>query len=177
MRMHMQTGFAIRRNATCSVQPILHLTHVYPLSVLTPTMLSFAGGKMVCIPHYTTSRCALQVTSSELLMLIVTLGGRQGTFQGGRHKSALDRHKELRLPWDPGGAVAAWGQAELQGGRGVSDLPLYIDMGHVWTVIWAWPVCQQPLTQKHHYKYARCCNWEGIQDGSGTAGGEPSPPT
>ena len=140
-------------------------------------MFRFASGNLDCIFNSRTTRCALQVTSPGLFVFIVAFGGGQGKLQGGRHTLVLDRHNELRLLWDPGGRVAAWGQAELQGGRGVSDLPCASTWAGVWTALWAGPIYQHPLTREQYYKYTGRCNWNDIRVGSGEPGTAASSPT
>jgi hypothetical protein len=51
--------------------------------------------------------------------------------------------KEGRLPWDPGGAAAAWGQAAFQGGRDVRD-PSWLAPS------WAWALSE---VDGRNYKY------------------------
>ena len=74
------TGFSVQPDVDCSIQSVFLFTHAYQLSILAPTMFTSAWCNLACIFSSSTVRCALQVTSSELLVFIVAFGTGQGKF-------------------------------------------------------------------------------------------------
>ena len=112
---------------SCAMTPLIH--YLSQGSVFLGTTWIAVQGQQ---------RCSLHVTSSELVRFMVAFGDGQQKFQQGRRPSVFYQHNELRLLWDPGGKVAAWGQAAFQGGRGVRDPSCMPPWAGTWAIIMGW---------------------------------------
>lgn len=82
----------------------------------------FQGGRSITVPASSTTTTTSSLSSTTTSLMLTSSTSLKSTSTNAHHRdygSTMEQH----VPWDPGGngMASAWGQAEIQGGRGVSD--------------------------------------------------------